>query len=95
MMTKKITKIIVYFDDGTFEEVMKAHTPSINPAISPQTPYWTPPFTVTCSASEAKLGTFQDWSSPYNISTMTNDGAPITNKYAITSSGNGNVEIQR
>lgn len=107
MMTKKIAKIIVYFDDGTFEEVMSSE--KIAFPVVPQYPYvpnpnthpWIPPFTVTSKSSgeffNAPLSTnsIYSWSMGY-MDTMagTADGSPITNKYTITSTGNGHVEIQ-
>lgn len=109
---KKIAKIIVYFDDGTFEEVMNSEK-SMFPAV-PQYPYvpnpntqpWISPFTVTSkNTGEFKndpmiLGgpssSTYSWSMGYmDNMASTSDGAPVTNKYTITSTGNGHVEIQR
>lgn len=104
--TKKIAKVIVYFDDGTFEEVM-----SNTRVVLPQTPYvpytpyappWISPFTVTCAArgGEFSVDTMSakptySWSMGYmDTLASTSDGAPITNKYTITSTGNGHVELQ-
>ena len=108
---KKITKVIVYYDDGTFEEVMSnKNTLPVTPIIpqspySPNSPPWTPPFTVTSkntgefTNSPMILGgpssSTYSWSMGYMDSmTATADGSPITNKYTITSTGNGHVELQ-
>jgi hypothetical protein len=91
---KKITKVIVYFDDGTFEEmksqpsVVPHYTwPQYKPYVTPQVDPWSPPYVVTSGNTPLTLSNSNDNSVA--------DGAPITNKYTITSSGNGNVEVQR
>ena len=35
-----------------------------------------------------------EWDYSYNYMDLVADGAPATNKYSITSSGNGHVEVQ-
>jgi hypothetical protein len=95
MTTKKITKIIVYFDDGTFEEMSSNKPapyvwPNVQPWMAPS-PSAPPMYTVTCKDSTSSASTMF---SSYSYDNMVADGAPITNKYAITSSGNGNVEVQ-
>jgi len=97
MMTKKIDKVIVYYEDGTYEEVKasfndspyKPYTPNVNP--SPVSPSWVPQYTrdthwpmpVTCTSDG---GTYKF--------TSTGNFAP-DNKYTITSTGNGNVDLSR
>jgi hypothetical protein len=112
MMTKKINKVIAFYDDGTFEEVTtgvhtlqnKENKESINTnplmpdfrpdyyqireytsptrlplAVGPNLPAWK----VTCGESTASWNfTFHD------------DSATI-NKYSITSTGNGNVDLSK
>lgn len=99
-MTKKISKVIVYYEDGTYEEIKtstdyaqnKPHTPDVSPStITPYQPKWVPQYTrdttwprpITCGPD----------SGTYKI-TSTNNLFP-DNKYSITSTGNGNVEISR
>jgi hypothetical protein len=99
MTTKKITKVIVYFDDGTFEEIPSTLStpyvwPNVQPWMAPAPPA-PPMFTVTTKdTTSVASSSFSSWNTAYSYDTMVADGAPITNKYAITSSGNGNVEIQ-
>lgn len=112
MMMKKIAKVIVHFDDGTFEEVVSSEK-SVMPLFpqAPQAPYapvtlpWVSPFTVTSknagefSNAPMILGgpssSTYSWSMGYMDNVAgTADGSPITNKYTITSTGNGHVEVQ-
>jgi len=93
MMTKKISRVIVFYEDGSFEEVK---TSSPQPAYIPATPKsWEGPFFYTVTTKDTTSNQYdQKWAYNYQDMSYTPDGAPITNKYAITSSGNGHVEIQ-
>jgi hypothetical protein len=90
-MTKKISKIIVYYEDGTFEEIANSlsgvqsepdkkdvGTSPVAPTLTPHMwpPY--PPFTVTYSNGNVPLR--------HMI---------INDKYTITSTGNGNVDFSK
>lgn len=95
-MTKKISKVIVYYTDGTFEE-MKAdaspHVPSA-PDFRPDTQKirdWPtlPTLPTTPCPWPYPWGPNQVW-----CDTSTGN-APLTDKYTITSTGNGNVDISR
>lgn len=64
MKTKKIKSIVVYYDDGTYEEVQSAVPPGMFPPYqSPVAPYkigdqpnwWDPPYRVTCSSSTSTV----------------------------------------
>ena len=132
-MTKKISKVIVYYDDGTYEEV-KTGAPNIqdqtnkNPASppvvmpdfrpdiqkmkdwTPSTPYQPtyvtpsvdptlPPWTVTCSTGNVPLN-YTVTSDACNMEmpswSFTSTGnADNLNKYTITSTGNGNVDLSK
>lgn len=123
MKTKRINRITVYYDDGTYEEInnslpgQQGHQdkkvvetgplrhvpvyPYIYPYVSPTTDKapWEPFFTVTCGTGSVPLkytidprtGNFgigsETFKSTYNF-------AP-DNKYTITTSGNGNVDISK
>jgi hypothetical protein len=105
MKTKKIDKVIIYYNDGTFEEVKaglfdsqseenkKSITPS--PVIPdfrpdrqkiqewPMTPRYQPardPWPFPWKPNEIWCGT-------------STGNAPEFNKYSITSTGNGNVDL--
>ena len=123
-MTKKISKVIIYYEDGTYEEI--AHSVSRvqdekdkgNVSPSPVTPDlrpdyyilrdwkdpfykedpYAPPFTVTCdNTNNVPL--------MYNVTSSTRDvqewrftstgNAGVLNKYTITSTGNGNVDLSK
>jgi len=119
MKTKRINRITVYYDDGTYEEINN-NVPGqqgdpdkkiVETGPLRQTPWypfympttdkapWDPPFTVTCSTGSVPLkytidprtGNFgigsETFKSTYNF-------AP-DNKYTITTSGNGNVDISK
>jgi len=104
-MTKTINKVIIYYEDGTYEEVKagsndsshKQNTPDVNPGlvkrpdwnpftpqVLPNTPQWTPQYTR------------DTWPHPMPIycATSTGNYSP-DNKYSITSTGNGNVDISK
>jgi len=93
-MTKKISKVIVYYEDGTYEEIKasfndspyKQNTPNVNPSPVIPNPY-NPPWIVTCGTGSVPL------QSHYSFTSMGNF-AP-DNKYSITSTGNGNVDLSK
>jgi hypothetical protein len=105
-MTKKISKVIVYYDDGTFEE-MNGTTPVVKPYVPP-TPDFRPdtqkvqdwpmrihPPTTFPQYQPARDAWPHPWK-PNEICCGTSTGnAPEFNKYTITSTGNGNVDISR
>ena len=122
-MKKTISKIIVYYSDGTYEEVKTSisdaqnqpHSPNVtktpvspdfrpdwqkirewNPSMpyGPHVPTYVspgtgdpslPPWTITCSTTGENL----NWKV-----TSTGNDVPF-NKYTITSTGNGNVEVSK
>ena len=122
---KKISKVIVYYEDGTYEEI--AHSvPDVqsekdktnvspSPVIPPYPdlrpdyykireytqPVWVsptvdplaPPWTVTCDNGNVPLkytiGTDGTWSF------TSTSNADNFNKYTITSTGNGNVDLSK
>ena len=116
-MTKKISKVIIYYDDGTYEEVKTSvfdpqnqqnKTPvSPSPVVPDFRPDyyqvkdwkdpWAPPWTVTCETGNVPL--------KYTVSSDTRDmatwsftstgNADNLNKYTITSTGNGNVDLSK
>jgi hypothetical protein len=115
MMTKKINKVIVYYDDGTYEEIKTGSVDTQNQPNknTPSTPfvdlrpdyykiqeydttppaYWKPPFTVTCETGNVPLN--YTVTEPNNWKfTSTGNFAP-DNKYTITSTGNGNVDLSK
>lgn len=117
-MTKKISKVIIYYEDGTYEEIthsvsrVQDEKDKGNVSPSPVTPDlrpdyyilrdwkdpYEPPYTVTCdNTSNVPL--------VYNIASSTSDvqewrftstgNAGVLNKYTITSTGNGNVDLSK
>ena len=130
-MTKKISKVIVYYEDGTYQEITHSVpnvqgekdktnvSPStVTPDLRPDTqkiqewptprPPWTPyqptwvspttdptlpPWTVTCDNGNVPLkytiGTDGTWSF------TSTSNADNFNKYTITSTGNGNVDLSK
>ena len=127
-MTKKISKVIIYYDDGTYEEVKasllnpqdqqdKAPTsPSpVMPGFRPdyqkvrdwKEPYytqpqwvpstdkkpWEPPFTVTCDNVNVPLKYTINSDNTWSFTSTGN--ADNLNKYTITSTGNGNVDLSK
>jgi hypothetical protein len=117
MTTKKINRVIVYYDDGTYEEIKTGvvdsqNQPNKNTFSTPfvdlrpdyykikeydTTPpaYWKPPFTVTCETGSVPLNYTITTEEPNNWKfTSTGNFAP-DNKYSITSTGNGNVDISK
>ena len=142
MTTKKISKVIIYYEDGTYEEV-KASVPSVQgepnkapvspspviPDFRPDTqkvqewPGWTAPYQpyyapytvpntgtpvwrpneIWCSNSSASDNVTLQYtvtSDPRNMEmpswsfTSTNNSDSL-NKYTITSTGNGNVDLSK
>jgi hypothetical protein len=104
-MTKKISKVTIYYDDGTYEEIKnsipniqdkqyKTTTPwtpwpNVTKPYEPGPAYWKSPFVVTTTDSSA--GTSYTMAS-------TGFGAidsSMLNKYTITSSGNGDVDLSK
>jgi len=109
MTTKKINKVIVYYDDGTYEEIKTGVVDSQNqpnkntfstPFVDLRPDYYkikeydtVPPFTVTCETGSVPLT--YTMTEPNNWKfTSTGNFAP-DNKYSITSTGNGNVDISK
>jgi hypothetical protein len=87
-MTKKISKIIVYYDDATYEEIKTSDTQkTLAPEPSPYTivPQSLPPvspYIVTCGDTR--------------IGSITSDQILGSDyKYTITAIGNGNVDISK
>lgn len=80
MKTKKINKIIIYYDDGTFEEIKaglfnaQSEENKVSPTKSPVIPDFRP--------DTQKV---RDWPQP--IYTL-QENASHLNKYSITSTGN-------
>ncbi len=116
-MTKKISKVIIYYEDGTYQEIensvlglpskedKKLASPSpVIPDFRPDTQqlrdwqqHWAPPFTVTCSTGDVPLS-YTVSSDPRDTTTwsFTSTGnADNLNKYTITSTGNGNVDLSK
>lgn len=128
-MTKKISKVIIYYEDGTYEEV-KASVPdtqgeqnktpvSPSPVIPPYPdlrpdyykireytqPVWvsptvdplTPPWTVTCNSTDnVTLNYTINPNADTTTWSFTSTGnADNLNKYTITSTGNGNVDLSK
>lgn len=113
-MTKKIAKVIIYYEDGTYQEIensilglsgkedKKHASPSpVIPDFRPDTQQlrdwqWSPPFTVTCSTGDVPFN-YTVTSDPCMMSySFTSTGnADNLNKYTITSTGNGNVDLSR
>ena len=109
MTTKKINKVIVYYDDDTYEEIKTGSVDSQNqPDKNTFSTHWVdlrpdyykikeyntaPPFTVTCETGSVPLT--YTMTEPDNWKfTSTGNFAP-DNKYSITSTGNGNVDISK
>lgn len=116
-MTKKINKVIVYYDDGTYEEIKTSPADIPNQTVKDSTrpsfvdlrpdyykikeydttppAYWKPPFTVTCETGSVPLNYTMTTEEPNNWKfTSTGNFAP-DNKYSITSTGNGNVDLSK
>ena len=63
MKEKKIKKVVVFYEDGTFQEIAGTiPQPMFSPYQIPTTPHkinqdhpWAPPYTVTCSGSTTKI----------------------------------------
>ena len=122
MMAKTISKVIVYYEDGTYEEVKTGANDSSNkqnpsdvkrspitpdlrpdytqirdwplnpPQVQPNQPTWTPQYTRE-TWPQPMVVTCGDTSSTYKF-TSTGNFAP-DNKYSITSTGNGNVDLSK
>lgn len=89
MMTKKIDKIIVYYKDGTFEEIATG----IHDVAPKQNP--TPasaPSHVGLPTYPPGVRTIPLWPQPQYA--VARSGA-IENKYTIATNSNGNVDISR
>jgi len=90
MTTKKIDKIIIYYKDGTFEEVKtgvhdmadKQNSPPVNPIgkqdVNKYPPLYYPPGV-------------RGWELPYTVTC----GDTSMNKYTIATNGNGYVDVSR
>ena len=93
MMTKKINKIIVYYDDGTYEEIKTSlsdtqdqqHKKDVVPnPLSPDWQYYPPVY--------YQPGTVKHpWDPPFTVTCLASDNY----KYTITTNSNGNVDISR
>lgn len=127
MTTKKINKVIVYYDDGTYEEIKTSPANIPNQAVkdftspsfvdlrpdyykirdwAPSPPYQPtyvvpnvdpslPPWTVTCGTGSVPLNYTVTTEEPRNWKfTSTGNFAP-DDKYSITSTGNGNVDLSK
>lgn len=137
-MTKKISKVIIYYEDGTYEEV-KAGVPDVQgkqdknpvspspviPDFRPDTqkitewptprPTWVPPAyqpardpwpypwrpgdiwcTTSGNTANSPLDLKYTVSSDTGTWSFTSTGnADVLNKYTITSTGNGNVDLSK
>ena len=109
MTTKKISKVIVYYDDDTYEEIKnspvdiqnKANKDFTLPSFVDLRPdyyqikeYQTkPPFTVTCETGSVPLN--YTMAEPHNWNFTSTGNFSPDNKYSITSTGNGNVDISK
>ena len=93
--TKKIAKVVIFYDDGSLQEIESttAETPVSFLSTSENTLNFNDNFGTFTPAPT--LNSPYSWSMGYmdNMS-GTADGAPTTNKYTITSTGNGHVELQ-
>jgi hypothetical protein len=122
MSKKTISKVIIYYEDGTYEEVKASFSPVQNkqdkspitphhvdfrpdwqkvkewqePAIprptwvAPTTDPSLPPWTITCGTDSVPFSVAAGKWSFTSTGNFAND-----NKYTITSTGNGNVDISK
>jgi len=110
-MTKKINKVIVYYEDGTYEEIKagvdnasnKSNTPDVN--TSPVTPDLRPDYykireyPVPTHVPDPSILpwtiTCGTGSVPLHYSFTSTGNFSPDNKYSITSTGNGNVDLSK
>ena len=89
-MMKKINRVIVYYDDGTYEEISHSvpHVQSEKNQkyveTSPVTPYYPMPYVLH------RMNPLKNpWDPPFTVT------CGSTNKYSITSMSSGNVDLPK
>jgi len=92
MAMKKITKIVTFYDDGTFDE----STPSLTP-VNPPVPYtpWNPSMPYQPIQPKNPYGPTYPWEPPYTIWCKTADGTvqemTLTSPIVAQTTGDTNV----
>jgi hypothetical protein len=118
-MTKKISKVIIYYDDDTYEEVKTGVSDSqdkqnketvspspVMPDLRPDyykirdwsTPTFVPdppqpPWVVTCDTGNQTLE--YKITEPGNYKFTSTGNFSVDDKYTITNTGNGNVDLSK
>jgi hypothetical protein len=107
-MTKKINKVTIYYDDGTYEEIKTGVSDTQNQQNKTTTPWpdLRPDYYKIKEYDVIKETCPEYWKSPFVV-TCENASAPVTYKitstgnagldykYTITSTGNGNVDLSK
>jgi hypothetical protein len=92
MAMKKITKIITFYDDGTFDEATPSVVP-VNPPV-PNTP-WNPSMPYQPIQPKNPYGPTYPWEPPYTIWCKTADGTvqemTLTSPIVAHTTGDTNV----
>ena len=107
-MTKKINKVTIYYDDGTYEEIKTGVSDTQNQQNKTPAPWpdLRPDYYKIKEYDVKKETSPGYWQSPFVV-TCENASAPVTYKitstgnagldykYTITSTGNGNVDLSK